>query len=139
VAIVLIGFMGAGKSTAARELGAALGQNVHDSDELLAKEFGHPVAEEFAQSGEASFRAAEERLVLELLDRTQADEVIALGGGAVLSERVQERLRGETTVLLDIDAEQAWYRVTRNGRGADRPLANDRTAFEALLAARRPL
>ncbi len=139
MAIVLIGFMGAGKSTAARELGAALGQTVLDSDELLAKELGHSVAEEFARNGEASFRAAEERLVLELLDRAATDEVIALGGGAVLSERVQEQLRGETTVLLDIDAEQAWYRVTRNGRGGARPLAGDRSAFEALLAARRPL
>ena len=53
MAIVLIGFMGAGKSTAAREIGAALGQQVFDSDELLAKEFGHSVAEEFARSGEA--------------------------------------------------------------------------------------
>jgi shikimate kinase len=53
VAIVLIGFMGAGKSTAARELGAALGRNVHDSDEELARQFGHSVAEEFARAGEA--------------------------------------------------------------------------------------
>jgi len=139
VAIVLIGFMGAGKSTAARELGAALGKNVHDSDELLAREFDHPVAEEFARNGEASFRAAEERLVLALLDRAPADEVIALGGGAVLSERVQERLRGETTVLLDIDADRAWERVSRNGRRNERPLAGDRGAFRALLAERRPL
>jgi shikimate kinase/3-dehydroquinate synthase len=139
VAIVLIGFMGAGKSTAARELGAALGQQVLDSDELLAKEFGHSVAEEFARNGESAFRAAEEQLVLELLDRARGDEVLALGGGAVLSERVQEQLRGQTTVLLEIDAERAWQRVTRNGRGADRPLAGDRGGFEALLAARRPL
>ena len=68
MAIVLIGFMGAGKSTAARELGAALGQPVLDSDELLAEQFGHSVAEEFARGGEAAFREAEERLVCELLD-----------------------------------------------------------------------
>ena len=68
MAIVLIGFMGAGKSTAARELGAALGAEALDSDELLAERFGHPVAEEFAERGEAAFRAAEEQVVLELLD-----------------------------------------------------------------------
>ncbi len=139
MAIVLIGFMGAGKSTAAREIGAALGQQVFDSDELLAKEFGHSVAEEFARSGEASFRKAEERVVLELLESARAGDVIALGGGAVLSERVQERLRGATTVLLDVDAESAWQRVSRNGRAAGRPLAADRGAFETLHAERRPL
>ena len=81
MAIVLIGFMGAGKSTAARELGAALGQEVFDSDELLAGRFGHSVAEEFARGGEAAFRAAEEELVCELLARAGTNDVIALGGG----------------------------------------------------------
>ncbi len=69
MAIVLIGFMGAGKSTAARELAAALSnERALDTDELLAEQFGHSVAEEFAQSGEEAFRAAEEELVCRLLD-----------------------------------------------------------------------
>jgi shikimate kinase/3-dehydroquinate synthase len=136
VAIVLIGFMGAGKSTAARELGAALGQNVLDSDELLAREFGHPIAEEFALNGEASFRAAEERLVLEILEKGCPEEVIALGGGSVLSERVQNALAGEATVFLEIDADTAWARVSGNG---ERPLAVDREAFTRLHNERRPL
>jgi shikimate kinase / 3-dehydroquinate synthase len=139
VAIVLIGFMGAGKSTAAREIGAALGGEAFDSDEVLAARFGHSVAEEFAQNGEAAFRQAEEQAVIELLDRASPGAVIALGGGAVLSERVQARLREETTVLLDVDAETAWQRVSRNGTSADRPLAADRGAFEALHAERKPL
>jgi shikimate kinase/3-dehydroquinate synthase len=139
VAIVLIGFMGAGKSTAARELGAALGRQIYDSDELLAAQFGHSVAEEFARSGEAAFREAEERLVLELLDSARPEEVIALGGGAVLSERVQKRLEGEAIVLLDVDAETAWERVSRNGAGAGRPLAGDREEFLALHGRRAPL
>ena len=70
MAFVLIGFMGAGKSTAAIELGAALGQRVLDSDALLAEQFGHSVAREFELHGEASFRAAEEELVCELLADT---------------------------------------------------------------------
>ena len=139
MAIVLIGFMGAGKSTAARELGAALGVEALDSDELLVERLGHPVAEEFAKRGEAAFRETEEQVVLELLEGAAPGAVIALGGGAVLSARVQERLRTETTVLLDIDARAAWERCSPNGRRAERPLAADRGAFEALHAERRPL
>jgi shikimate kinase/3-dehydroquinate synthase len=139
VAIVLIGFMGAGKSTAARELGAALGQQVLDTDELLAERFGRSVAEEFARSGEASFRAAEEELVCELLERGGEGAVIALGGGSVLSERVQGALEGEATVFLELDADTAWERVSGNGAGPERPLAGDRDAFGRLHAERAPL
>ena len=67
-AIVLIGFMGSGKSTVARELAEALGVAPLDSDRLLEERLGHPVAEEFVLHGESSFRAAEEELVRELLN-----------------------------------------------------------------------
>ena len=77
--------------------------------------------------------------MLELLEGAAPGAVIALGGGAVLSGRVQEQLRGETTVLLEIDASAAWERCSPNGRRAERPLARDRGAFEALHAERRPL
>jgi shikimate kinase len=62
-ALVLIGFMGAGKSTVAAELARALGTEALDSDELLQRRFGHSPAKEFELHGEASFRAAEEQLV----------------------------------------------------------------------------
>jgi shikimate kinase / 3-dehydroquinate synthase len=138
VATVLIGFMGAGKTTAARELGAALGERFFDSDELLAEQFGHSVAEEFERGGEAAFRAAEETLVCRLLESAGPEEVVALGGGSVLSARVREALaRGHRTVLLDVDADTAWTRVSDNGGGPLRPLAADREAFAALHAERR--
>jgi 3-dehydroquinate synthase len=140
VAIVLIGFMGAGKSTAARELAAALGQEPPlDTDELLAERFGHSVAEEFARSGEEAFRAAEEELVLEILGKARPEEVIALGGGSVLSERVQRALQGEATVLLDVDVDTAWERISANGAGPERPLAADRDSFGRLHAERGPV
>ncbi|MEA2216533.1 MAG: shikimate kinase / 3-dehydroquinate synthase [Solirubrobacteraceae bacterium] len=140
MAIVLIGFMGAGKTTAAAELGAALGQRTFDSDELLAERFGHPVAEEFERGGEAAFREAEETLVCELLDAADPEAVIALGGGSVLSPRVREALgRGHVTVLLEVDADTAWERVSGNGAGPSRPLASDLGAFRSLHAERAPL
>jgi shikimate kinase / 3-dehydroquinate synthase len=139
VAIVLIGFMGAGKSTAAATLGTALGQRTYDTDALLAERFGHSVAEEFQDSGEAAFREAEEALVCGLLDSARTEDVIALGGGSVLSERVRSALDGHVTVLLDVDADTAWERVSRNGAAAPRPLAADRSAFAALHEQRVPL
>ncbi len=140
MAIVLIGFMGAGKSTAARELAAALGDEpALDTDELLAQRFGHPVAEEFERSGEEAFRAAEEELVLDVLDKARPEEVIALGGGSVLSERVRRALDGEATVLLDIDVDTAWERVSANGAAPQRPLAADRESFRRLHAERGPV
>jgi shikimate kinase/3-dehydroquinate synthase len=140
VAIVLIGFMGAGKSTAAVELGAALGRRTFDSDALLAERFGHPVATEFELNGEESFRTAEEQLVCGLLDSAGPEDVIALGGGSVLSPRIREALAsGHLTVLLDVDHDTAWSRVAPNGAGPARPLAADPAAFARLHAERAPL
>ena len=112
MAFVLIGFMGAGKSTVAGELAVALGSEALDSDALLAERFGHPIADEFELNGEQAFRAAEEELVCELLERADPRTVIALGGGSVLSERVRGALADHVTVLLDVDAETAWERVS---------------------------
>lgn len=138
MAYVLIGFMGAGKSTVAGELAQALGGDPLDSDALLEQRFGHPVTREFELRGEAAFRAAEEQLVIELLAGARAEDVIALGGGSVTSERVRTALAGHTVVLLDVDAEAAWARVhaADGARGDTRPLARDRHAFAALHADR---
>ena len=137
MAFVLIGFMGAGKSTVAGELAAELGVTALDSDTLLEERLGHPVAAEFELHGEESFRAKEEQLVCELLDEARPDAVIALGGGSVTSERVRRALSGHIVVLLDIDPDTAWERVHATPEGALRPLARDRGDFRALHASRR--
>jgi len=139
LAFVLIGFMGAGKSTAARELAAALGSGWEDSDELLAERLGHPVAREFELHGEASFRAREEELVCELLAGAPARAVIALGGGSVLSERVRAALRAHVTVLLDVEPGLAWERVGAREGAGERPLARDPADFRRLHAERAEL
>lgn len=136
-ALVLIGFMGAGKTTAARDLAAALGATALDADAVLEERLGHSVAEEFANTGEQPFRALEEQVTCELLERAGPGTVLALGGGSLASERVQQALAAHLTVLLDVDAERAWERVAKHP--AERPLARDRGAFTALLEARAPL
>ncbi len=144
MAFVLIGFMGAGKSTLAARLAQERGVGPLDSDALLAERFGHPIAREFELHGEESFRAAEEELVCELLDDSEPEghrSVIALGGGSVSSERVREALAEHFTVLLDVDPDVAWARVRAemDRDGIERPLARDRDAFDELHSERRDL
>ncbi|HUN78159.1 MAG TPA: bifunctional shikimate kinase/3-dehydroquinate synthase [Solirubrobacteraceae bacterium] len=140
-ALVFIGFMGAGKSTAAAEAAAALDGELIDSDKLLEARLGHSIAREFELHGEQTFREHERRLVCELLGQAGRGVVIALGGGAVLSPEVRHALRPHLVVLLDVAPETAWERVQAEvaGGGPSRPLARDRTAFTALHAERQPL
>ena len=136
--IALIGFMGAGKSRAARALARAAGAEPLDADRLLEDELGASIETVFARDGEAAFRAAEERVVGDLLER-RAGPVVALGGGSVMHARVRDALAaGYRVVLLDVDVDTAWERLHRRSAPA-RPLARDRTAFERLHAARAPL
>jgi shikimate kinase/3-dehydroquinate synthase len=134
-ALVLIGFMGAGKSRAATALAAARGARALDSDALLQERLGHSIAHEFQAHGEAAFRAKEEELVCALLAEADAGTVIALGGGSVLSPRVRDALASHLTVLVDVDVESAWGRA----QGAERPLAHERESFFTLYDERRPL
>jgi len=136
MAYVLIGFMGAGKSTAARRLAASLGTSALDSDTLLVERLGHSLAQEFESSGEAGFRAREQELVCELLAAAGPEEVIALGGGAVTSERVRRELASHVALLLDVDVDRAWERVGSAAGAGARPLARDRQSFAALHGAR---
>jgi shikimate kinase/3-dehydroquinate synthase len=132
-ALVFIGFMGAGKTTAARAAAATLGARAVDSDQLLEQRIGTRIDDYFATHGEAAFRALEEEVVCELLERPPGP-VISLGGGAAGSERVRAALARHTVVLLDVEPALAWQRA-----GGRRPLARDRSRFEALHAERRPL
>ena len=90
-ALVFIGFMGAGKTSAARAAAAALGARAVDSDHVLEQRLGSSIEDYFASHGERAFRAAEEEVVGELLDRPPSP-VLSLGGGAITSERIRGRL-----------------------------------------------
>ena len=127
----LIGFMGAGKTTAAR----ALGDVAVDVDELIEARRGRRVQDIFAQEGEAAFREVEEQVTLELL-ADPAVEVVALGGGAIGSARVREALAKTRVIWLETVWEDAWSRVAGNGI---RPLASDPARFNELHEARQPV
>jgi shikimate kinase / 3-dehydroquinate synthase len=126
-AFVFVGFMGAGKSTAARIAAAELGVEPLDADREVERTLGESIESYFDREGEAAFRAREEEVVLGLLERPDA-RVIALGGGALGSERVRDALGAHTVVHLQIGAEEAWRRAS----GKSRPLARDRGRFDQL-------
>jgi shikimate kinase/3-dehydroquinate synthase len=126
-AIVLVGFMGAGKSTGARALAAELGVDAVDSDREVERRLGEPIEVFFDREGEGAFRRLEEEVVGELLERPDV-AVIALGGGAVQSERVREALTRHTVVHLEIETADAWRRASNKGR----PLARDPDRFAQL-------
>jgi shikimate kinase/3-dehydroquinate synthase len=132
-AIVFIGFMGAGKSAALDAVRAA-GLEATEADEQVERELGRSIAEAFERDGEEAFRAREAEVVGALLERAEGG-AIALGGGSVLTERVREALERHVVVWLQVDAAEAWERVS----GSDRPLARERAPFDALLVERESL
>ena len=127
--------MGAGKTTVGAEVARRLGRPLVDLDRELESETGSAVQDLFAQRGEPGFRELEEDLVVEVLaDAVPA--VVALGGGAVTSERVRESLADAAlTVWLQVDVDTAWQRAA----GPERPLARDEEEFRRLYAEREPL
>jgi len=127
----LIGFMGAGKTTAAR----ALGDRALDVDDVIETRLNRKIQDVFAQDGEAAFREIEERTTLELLADPSVD-VVALGGGAIGSARVRDALDKTRVIWLETDPNDAWKRVEGNGI---RPLARDPRRFNELHDARQPL
>jgi shikimate kinase / 3-dehydroquinate synthase len=136
-ALVLIGFMGSGKSTAAAAIAKESGLTALDSDAEIEREAGVAIADLFLTQGESGFRELEQKMVLQLLAHANASTVIALGGGSVLSAAVQEALSEHLVVHLELDAASAWERVS--AEGGKRPLALDPQQFAALHEEREPI
>lgn len=132
-AIVFIGFMGAGKSTAL-DAARAAGLPVIEVDAVMAASFGMPIREAFEKHGEEAFRKREAEEIGALLERADGG-AIALGGGSVLSERIQAALGPHVVVWLQVDAREAWRRIAHS----DRPLARSAEDVERLLAERLPI
>ena len=125
--------MGAGKSTLGEKAARLCGRPFVDLDREIERRHA-PVAELF-ERGEPEFRRIEEELAAEVLSSPEP-AVIALGGGAVLSERTRDLLRSRAyTVRVEVDPAAAWERVRRS----DRPLARDEEAFRVLFDERQPL
>ncbi len=129
--IVLVGFMGAGKSTIGPLVAAATGLPFLDTDDVIIERAGESIAEIFQSRGEQAFRSLERSVVLETLGG--ADGVVALGGGAAADPQIATALEGHEVVYLEV----SWDDVRRRiGDDPARPLLRGRDP-EALLASRR--
>jgi len=136
--IVLVGMMGAGKTSIGRRLANLLRLPFLDADSEIEKAANLSIAEIFAKHGEADFREGEKRVVARLLGSGPA--VLATGGGAYMSEETRERCRAEgVTIWLKADAPVLLDRVRKKGNRPllDRP--NPEAVMRQLLAEREPI
>ncbi len=131
--LVLVGFMGAGKSTVGRTVADLLGVDFVDTDAELVNRDGRTIPEIFRVDGPAHFRELERAVVDDLL--ANHGGVVALGGGAVTTEAVRDALVGHRVVHLEISADDGFARV----KNSDRPLieADDPAARYAELLTER--
>jgi shikimate kinase len=138
--IVLIGFMGSGKSTVGRELHHRLGYPLVDMDHVIEGRVRKPITAIFAEDGEEAFRDMETHLLEELKDPLAPRRIISTGGGVVGRAENRELLK-QLGYVVWLNAPVAVI-LERTGRNRDRPLlhTDDPAArIEALMEVRRPL
>jgi len=118
--IVLIGFMGSGKSTIGRELHHRLGYPLVDMDSVIEQRAGMPISDIFATRGEPAFRDMESELLTDLLDPKEPRRIISTGGGVIIRPQNRQLLRQLGFVV--------WLHAPiqiiqdRTARSRDRPL-----------------
>jgi len=136
--IFLIGFMGAGKSTVARELAKKLGMKLVEMDERIVKEQGMSINDIFAKYGEERFRDIESDLIVTI--GNEGNTVVSCGGGVVVKARNTEYMKKNgRSVFLSATPETVFERVKS---GTDRPILNGHMNVEyiaELMEKRRTL
>ena len=130
--VVLVGMMGAGKSSVGRRLGARLGIPFVDADTEIETAAGMSISEIFAQHGESYFRAGEARVIARLL--AHGPQVVATGGGSVMDTNTRALIRAKgISIWLKADLDVLLKRTRRRN---DRPLVDK---IKDLLPVREPL
>ncbi len=137
--IVLIGFMGCGKSTIGRKLQQMLGYPLVDTDHLIEEKAGMPVTAIFSRRGEGFFRQLESAVLHELAAPQAPRRIVATGGG-IVGRKQNRKLLQQLGFVVWLQAPVDVI-LERTGRSRDRPLLqteNPREKVETLLAQRTP-
>lgn len=136
--LVLVGMMGAGKTTVGRRVANRLGRHFFDSDEEIEKAAQMTIPDIFEQRGEDEFRAGETRVIARVL--REPGIVLATGGGAFVNATTRTLVKQEAvSVWLKADLDVLFERVSRR---SNRPLLkteNPRATLEKLIADRYPI
>ena len=136
--LVLIGFMGCGKSSVGRRLSGLTGHRFVDLDELITQSDGRSISEILSQRGESYFRDLEQRALGDLVG--VCGIVLSTGGGLVLRPANRETLKRIGIVAwLDADPEILFERAMRSGRRPLLQTEDPKGTFDALLSVRRNL
>ena len=132
--IYLVGFMGAGKTSVAREVGRRLDWKTEDIDDRIEAREHKTIREIFARHGETYFRDLEREVVAELLPLRHV--VVATGGGTFVDADTRARMKADGAVFwIDVPLSTLVERIPLDG---SRPLAPNRAILEALFMQRRP-
>jgi shikimate kinase len=136
--LVLVGMMGAGKTTVGRRLAQRLGRRFIDSDDEIEKAANMSIEEIFASHGEGEFRSGEARVIARIL--REHDIVLATGGGAFVNAETRDLVKSSAiSIWLKADFEVLFQRVSRR---SNRPLlktADPRQSLKTLIEARYPI
>lgn len=131
--IILIGFMGCGKSTVGRELLAKTGFELIDADAYIEKTTGMKISDIFSKHGESWFRE-QESLAMENLSK-RSGCIISCGGGVVETAKNRDILKaGGKVIYLKASLDNLWARV---GRDPNRPLSKNYESFRSLFDKRK--
>jgi len=136
--VLLVGFMGAGKTSVGRALSGRLGWKFEDLDDRIRAREGRSIEDIFRDSGETEFRQAEHAALRELLgEQYEFPRIVALGGGAFAQTENAALIvaAGVPTVFLEAPVEELYQRCQQEGR--ERPLHRDAASFRALYEQRR--
>jgi shikimate kinase len=135
--LVLIGFMGAGKSTVGRLLALQLACHFIDLDVEITHTHG-PITDLFSTLGESGFRAIEHHHLALILPKLQRPSILALGGGAFHQSANRELLASHSATVIFLDAPFEVVRARIADSGHQRPLARDLDRLRNLYEQRRP-
>ena len=136
--IVLIGFMGSGKSSVGRHIASMTRYRFMDTDHIVKQAFGMEIPKIFAERGEEAFRQMETTCLAKLIGMNGI--ILATGGGLILREENRALLRKIGVVVwLDADPDIIFERVSRNNKRPLLATENPRLTFDTLRAQRLPI